>query len=121
MISPAKANNVVTPRLLPKVAKEEVKSQGRMESMEENHSRKEVQTDTAKLESKAFSNYLYFCLACEGCENIECEHLDHPRRPLTELEAVKEHIAETGHKKFQPVANFLKSLSVKLSDIMWSS
>ena len=121
VISPVKATNVVMPRLLPKVADVEDKSQGKVESMEENPSRKEVQTDTPKIESKAFSNYLYFCLACEGCENIECEHLDHPRRPLTELEAVKEHMAETGHAKFQPVANFLKSLSVKLSDIMWSS
>jgi len=47
VISPVKANNVVTPRLLPKVSKVEVKSQGKMESMEDSHSRKEVQTDAA--------------------------------------------------------------------------
>ena len=65
--------------------------------------------------------YSYLCLGCEGCYESGCKHLDHPRCPLTDIKAVKVHIAETGHQNFQPIANFLKSVSVRLSDIMWSS
>ena len=62
----------------------------------------------------ADEKYAFFCLACEGCERDGCRHLDHPRRPLADVE---NHVMETGHWDFQPVADFLKRLSVRVRDI----
>jgi hypothetical protein len=58
--------------------------------------------------------YQYFCFVCEGCDDDpDCKHGDHPRRPLRDISAVAKHITETGHRKFQPTANFLGDLSIR--------
>ncbi len=86
--------------------------------------------------------YKYFCLTCEGCPSVDapttkkkkkpgpastsdksksCSHLDHPRRLLADIDAVKEHVAAHPGHKFQPVAHFLREHSVRLPDIAYDA
>ena len=47
-----------------------------------------------------------FCLECEECLIIDCDHHHHPR---TVVENIKKHMKKTKHKKFQSFHNFLKT------------
>mgnify|MGYP007048741633 CR=1 FL=1 len=49
----------------------------------------------------------WFCLDCEGCSQLDCQHTEHPRYLINgNLNA---HFDITGHSWAQPVNNFVRT------------
>ena len=81
-------------------------------------------------EDLLLAHYNYFCIDCEHCENnspspfAKCDHTSHPRRVLTDIEAVSAHLKSVDHpgnRKFQPVQNFVNvKMRVRVCDLAYT-
>ncbi len=70
-----------------------------------------------KSKNKSKKNKMHFCLDCEKCRAKSCKHTEHARTTVSD---VQEHIQESGHRRFQPVASFLSPCSVKMLDLAYT-
>ena len=55
-------------------------------------------------------NEEFFCLDCEGCCDLDCQHLLHPRKMIGKKQDVDLHKTLTKHTRHQPVSNFVKRI-----------
>ena len=56
-------------------------------------------------EGRCKKNEEFFCLDCEGCCDLDCQHLLHPRKIIGRDLVL--HYRQTQHTRVQPVNNFV--------------
>ena len=61
-------------------------------------------------EGRCKKNEEFFCLDCEGCCDLDCQHLLHPRKMIGKKQDVDLHKTLTEHTRHQPVSNFVKRI-----------
>ena len=61
-------------------------------------------------EGRCKKNEEFFCLDCEGCCDLDCQHLLHPRKMIGKKQDVDLHKTLTEHTRLQPVSNFVKRI-----------